>query len=135
MKIKRFFRYDERSPPMPSRLPRYCSYPGCPELTTERFCALHRKQHNRDYNQRNRSPDHNKIYGRRWHTIRDAYIAWHPLCELCEAAGKLVPADVVHHKLPVNDGGDHSDSNLQSLCNSCHGRVTDDLSRRRVGGS
>jgi 5-methylcytosine-specific restriction protein A len=33
---------------------------------------------------------------------------------------KLVPADEVHHIVPLDRGGDHSDSNLRALCQSCH---------------
>jgi 5-methylcytosine-specific restriction protein A len=51
-------------------------------------------------------------------------LARHPLCELCEQAGKLIPADEVHHILPVADGGTHAESNLQALCKPCHAAVT-----------
>jgi len=118
---------------MPYRAPKFCSYPGCTELTQERYCPLHKSAANRQYDQTRRSPDHNRTYGRRWHKIRDLYIAKHPLCELCEADGKLVPAVLVHHKIPTADGGTHVDSNLQSLCRPCHDRVTHAISRDREG--
>lgn len=105
---------------MPSKAPRPCSYPGCPALTTERYCPKHKTIAGREYNRDHRSPDHNKIYGRRWRTIRDLYISKHPLCEDCLDAGRFVPADEVHHIVPIDQGGTHAEDNLRSLCQSCH---------------
>ena len=116
---------------MPDPLPRRCNYPGCGERTLERYCPLHKTLVAREYNQTRRRPDSNKIYGRRWRTIRNLYIARHPLCELCEAAGRLIPATEVHHKIPIDDGGTHADDNLQALCKSCHSRLTLRASRQR----
>jgi 5-methylcytosine-specific restriction protein A len=105
---------------MPYKLPHPCGYPGCPALTRDRYCHEHKTVAGREYNRFQRSPDHNKIYGRRWRTIRGLYISKHPLCERCLESGKLIPADEVHHIRSVDDGGDHSDDNLLSLCRSCH---------------
>lgn len=105
---------------MPSKAPHPCAYPGCPKLTAERYCTEHKTIASREYNRYQRAPDHNKIYGRRWHTIRDLYIRKNPLCEECFKAGRFVPADEVHHILPVTEGGTHAEENLMSLCQSCH---------------
>jgi 5-methylcytosine-specific restriction protein A len=32
----------------------------------------------------------------------------------------LIPADEVHHILPIDQGGTHAENNLMSLCQSCH---------------
>jgi len=109
---------------MPAPLHRICAYPGCLERTTERYCPAHKTLAAREYNQYQRNPDHNKIYGRRWRKIRDLYIAKHPLCELCLEQGFHTPAKHVHHKTTIDDGGTHAASNLQSLCHSCHSRIT-----------
>lgn len=65
-------------------------------------------------------------YDRRWKAFRDAFIAMHPLCVACEAAGLIVPAAVVDHIVP--HGGDMGlfwqDGNHQSLCKVCHDRKT-----------
>jgi 5-methylcytosine-specific restriction protein A len=114
-----------------SVFPHRCNYLGCDARTTERFCPAHKALAAREYNQTRRSPDANALYGRRWRTIRDAYIARHPLCELCETAGLLVPAEQVHHKLPLDQGGTNDDANLQSLCASCHSRITITETNRR----
>ena len=39
-------------------------------------------------------------YGPRWRRARAAYLARHPLCVPCQAAGRLVPATVVDHVVP-----------------------------------
>ncbi|MDR0531073.1 MAG: HNH endonuclease [Oscillospiraceae bacterium] len=105
---------------MPDRALHPCAYPGCPATIREgRYCAAHKTTASREYNQ-TRPADSNKLYGRRWHTIRDLYISKHPLCEQCLLDGKLVPADEVHHILPLDQGGDHAGGNLQALCDSCH---------------
>ena len=108
---------------MPNRIPHQCNYPGCVERTLERYCSQHKALVARQYNQ-TRSTNANKIYNRRWRTTRSLYISKHPLCELCEAAGRLTPATEVHHKIPVEDGGSHAEDNLQALCKSCHSRIT-----------
>lgn len=57
----------------------------------------------------------------RWRRVRLAHLQQHPLCVLCQAAGRVTAATVVDHITPYNDGGDFWDSaNHQSLCNPCH---------------
>ena len=98
-----------------------CAFRGCPEVIRDgRYCEAHKLAASRSYDKHCRSPDHNKIYGRRWRKIRDLYFSKHPLCEDCLERGFHVPADEVHHKIPVDEGGTHAESNLRSLCQSCH---------------
>ena len=67
-------------------------------------------------------------YGAAWRRARDPYIAEHPDCEIC---GR--PAVDVHHR----DGrhpsapGANAQSNLQSLCRSCHRRETEHTKQAR----
>ena len=56
--------------------------------------------------------------------IRAAYVAKHPLCEQCEAEGRLTPVAEVHHIRPLAHGGTHDENNLMSLCKPCHSRQT-----------
>ena len=57
-----------------------------------------------------------------WKKARVRYRARHPLCERCEAKGIVKPADMVHHKVPIEEGGPKlAESNLESLCWPCHG--------------
>lgn len=113
---------------MPLKAKHPCAYPGCTALIRDgRYCDKHKTLAGRAYNKTQRREDYNKTYGRRWHAIRDRYIAKHPLCELCEAAGRLVPAELVHHIVPTADGGTHEESNLMSLCASCHAKIHGNL--------
>ena len=56
-------------------------------------------------------------------TIRDRYAAAHPLCERCLKEGRYTPVEEVHHIVPISKGGDHRESNLMSLCQSCHTKI------------
>lgn len=109
---------------MPRKPKRPCSYPGCPELTDSRFCPAHEKQEAQRYEKYQRDPATRKRYGRTWKRIRDCYIAAHPLCEECSKANRLMPAEEVHHIVPLSKGGTHAERNLMSLCTSCHSEIT-----------
>jgi 5-methylcytosine-specific restriction protein A len=117
---------------MPKKPKRPCSTPGCPNLTEGQYCEQHRVTERRRYDKYQRSPDMNKAYGRAWKRIRDRYIAAHPLCERCEENGKLTPAEEVHHKLPVSQGGRHNRENLMSVCRSCHNKIHLELGDRKI---
>jgi 5-methylcytosine-specific restriction protein A len=117
---------------MPYKPKKPCAHPGCPNLTAGRFCPAHAKQDARNYEQYRRDPDTRRRYGRAWKRIRDRYIAAHPLCEQCSAAGHITPAQEVHHIVPLSDGGDHAEDNLMALCSSCHSGITlGETNRRR----
>lgn len=109
---------------MPYKPNRPCSYPGCPELTPDRFCAAHAKQEAQQYERYGRDPATKKRYGRTWKRIREQYISAHPLCELCATKKRMIPAEEVHHKKPLSQGGTNDESNLMSLCKSCHSEIT-----------
>ena len=116
--------------PMPTKPKRPCSYPGCPNLTDGQYCADHVAIARRQYNKYERSPDINKKYGRAWKRIRDRHISQHPLCEVCKENGRLVPAEEVHHKKPISQGGTHARENLMSLCRSCHTKIHHEIGDR-----
>jgi 5-methylcytosine-specific restriction protein A len=109
---------------MPTKPKHPCNQPDCAELTTGRYCEAHTKQEQHRYNHQQRDPETQKRYGAAWRRVRAAYVAKHPLCELCLAEGILVPCEEVHHKAPLSDGGTHAHSNLQALCKSCHSEIT-----------
>ena len=75
------------------------------------------------YNKYERAPDINKKYGANWRRVRARYVTLHPLCEMCLKEGKLTPVEEVHHIKPVSQGGTNSESNLMSLCRSCHNKI------------
>ena len=94
-----------------------CAYGGCLEYVRgERYCPAHKTEVSRQYDRTHRNP---KNYDHRWRKIRNLYIAKHPLCEDCLELGFHIPADEVHHIIPLPEGT-HSESNLRSLCQSCH---------------
>ena len=107
-----------------------CSYPGCPNLTENRYCEEHAAKANREYDLYVRAPDKHKKYGRAWKRIRDSYAREHPLCERCLEEGRVSLMDEVHHIVPVSQGGTHARSNLRSLCRSCHQRTHQELGDR-----
>lgn len=108
---------------VPYKPKRPCAHPGCPNLTDGQYCKEHQRKATEEYNKHERSPDVNKTYGRSWKRIRDRYIQKHPLCEMCQKEGRLTPADEVHHIVPVSQGGKSTQSNLMSLCHSCHNKI------------
>lgn len=84
----------------------------------------------RNYEKYTRAPEIKKKYGGRWKKIRDRYVKQHPFCERCFKEGRLTPVAEVHHILPVSRGGTHAESNLMSLCQSCHNKIHHDLGDR-----
>jgi len=123
--LRRFFycRKETEVAAMPKKPKRPCSQAGCPNLTDGRFCASHAKAEAKRYDKYDRDPKHNKRYGSGWRKIRAMFLAWKPLCEICEGEGRLVTATTVHHVKPLADGGTHDFSNLQALCHPCHSRI------------
>ena len=71
-------------------------------------------------------------YGRTWQKLRIMQLNREPLCEWCKAKGRTTPGHDVDHIVPLNDGGQHELSNLQTLCKSCHSRKTAEDMRRRA---
>ncbi|GHU82242.1 hypothetical protein FACS1894196_0250 [Clostridia bacterium] len=42
---------------------------------------------------------------------------------MCKKDDRLVPAELVHHKRKLTDGGTNDWDNLQSMCQVCHSRL------------
>jgi 5-methylcytosine-specific restriction endonuclease McrA len=67
-------------------------------------------------------------YDRRWRKYRKAFLAAHPLCVMCQPAGKITPAVHVDHIVPVQGGqadpGFWDPDNHQGLCHRCHNKKT-----------
>ena len=61
-----------------------------------------------------------------WQTVRAAYILENPFCERCKVRGLLVPAEIVHHRVYINNNNKNDPNelfnadNLESLCRRCH---------------
>ena len=99
-----------------------CRYPGCPQLTHERYCSVHAKVETARYRKYQRDPKINRHYDKAWKQVRKRYLAAHPLCEDCQKAGRVTPAAEVHHIQPLSKGGTHDESNLRALCKPCYSR-------------
>lgn len=67
-------------------------------------------------------------HGREWRRISKARLARYPLCAdpfgVHAARNTEAPATDVDHIVPLARGGTHAASNLQSVCHSCHSRIT-----------
>ena len=107
-----------------------CAYPGCRDLTVNRYCEQHQKLMDKRYDTYERSPVSKKRYGRAWKRIRDRYIGKHPLCEMCLKNHKTTPATEVHHIRPLSRGGTHDEDNLMALCKPCHSKITAEMDDR-----
>lgn len=59
----------------------------------------------------------------RWARLSHLKRKGEPLCRLCHAGGRIVPAAVVDHIVPLADGGTHEESNLMPLCKRCHDAI------------
>ena len=62
----------------------------------------------------------------RWQRLRIAKLSREPLCEDCDAIGRLTPASHVDHVRPISDGGHPFPAldDLASLCLPCHSAKT-----------
>lgn len=89
------------------------------------------KKKHRQLSKGERHQQRQKIYqSKQWQNLRLAYLKEHPLCELCEAKGKLTGAVDVHHKVSFMrfEGARRAElaysyENLQALCKSCHAEI------------
>ncbi len=57
-----------------------------------------------------------------WRKLRRSVLSAEPLCRMCTAQGKTVPATDVDHR--DNDPANNDLVNLQPLCHECHSRKT-----------
>ena len=120
---------------MPRKPLKPCKYPGCPNLTDGQFCPEHRKKADRDYNRFYRDPAYKERYHTAaWHTIRAVQLARHPLCEMCMEEGRYIKATLVHHRVPLAEGGTNAPENLCSLCAAHHTALHNKM-RKSTGGS
>ena len=104
---------------MPGKPARPCRKAGCNKLTTAKdgYCEKHTGLDKRKADEQ-RGTATERGYDGKWQKIRNRKLKENPLCERCAISGKVVVAELVHHK-------DHNPKknnweNLVSLCNDCH---------------
>jgi 5-methylcytosine-specific restriction protein A len=101
-----------------------------PHLCAEPFCSVvldapgRCAEHGSRWDHWRATPEgrrRSRGYGSRWTKVRDAYIAEHPLCEVC---GEAASAEVNHKdgRTPLDPGANEW-SNLEALCLPCHRRA------------
>lgn len=64
-------------------------------------------------------------YDSKWRRFSERYRRKNPLCVKCLKRNKVRAAAHVDHIIPLDQGGEKfARENLQSLCESCHGKKT-----------
>ena len=115
---------------MATKALKFCKWSGCKTLSPNSYCEDHMPLYlktvddkRKEYNKTRKSSS-KEGYGRDWRKVRKHYMARHPLCEIHEREGVIVPAVLVHHIKALKDGGARLDSNnLQSLCIYHHEQI------------
>lgn len=109
---------------MPRKPKKPCNYPGCPNLTDELYCPIHKHQCNIDYSKYKRDKFDKTFYSSpEWLKVKRRQLLEEPFCRECLKKGIYTKATMVDHIKPIKQGGDWYDpSNLQSLCWSCHSK-------------
>ncbi len=103
---------------MPRKALKPCKHPGCPNLTAELYCEIHK--------QPDRPSSAKRGYNSKWRKLSKQYLRKHPMCVCCMAEGRFVPATVVDHIIP-HRGDDTlmwNQDNWQALCKPCHDKKT-----------
>jgi 5-methylcytosine-specific restriction protein A len=114
---------------MPNAPLKPCLAKGCGALVTERYCPRHGTTHKWD----ERRPEIARIRGAKLQQMRQRLFQRHPLCEPCEAAGRLTLATIRDHRIPLAEGGTEDEANEQAICASCHEAKTQEEARRGRG--
>lgn len=97
---------------MPKRPPRMCAKQWCSKHAEQGYYCLDHQPVRTD----ERLSAHKRGYDSSWTNFRAVYLRQHPVCARCGRA-----ANVVHHIIPLEDGGDkYDDGNLEALCRICH---------------
>lgn len=132
---------------MPVAAPKPCRRPGCGRLVRgSSWCDAHRPAGPApgSFADTRRGSRHARGYGAEWDRIRPRIIERDGgLCQQCQRDGRMTPVGhvkysaFVDHIRPKFEGGTDDDSNLETLCRTCHTAKTDAekiRARRRRGG-
>ena len=109
---------------MPMRLKKACRFPGCPELTHERFCATHRSI---TWQDDRRGTSRERGYDRAWDKVAQLRRQLdYGLCQPCLKENVFTFARIVDHIVPLHVRPDWKLAleNTQVICALCHARKT-----------
>lgn len=76
-------------------------------------------------------------YDATWRRLREHMLRAEPLCRMCQALGRLTPATVVDHIVPIREAPERrlDQSNLQCLCKGCHDSLKQQQERKGYHGA
>ena len=111
---------------MPVRAPSACKRSGCAGHVRNGVCSQcgSLKRATNAAHDETRGNNTERGYDGNWRKVRAMFLRAHPLCQDCQAAGRVTMASEVHHLIKVRDGGAHRDDNLVALCKPCHSART-----------
>ncbi len=118
---------------MPNTARRPCAFQSCKAVVRTKYCSTHQHlqtKYNSESSRVSRGTTTEQGYGTVWQKVRLNYLNKHPLCAACELRGIQRAANEVHHKIPLRQDGKNNEENFESLCKSCHSRLT----RKQSGG-
>jgi 5-methylcytosine-specific restriction protein A len=108
-----------------------CSYPRCPNLSRGGMCDEHKRRAKRERDRR-AGGSRQRGYTAAWAEFSRSYRRLNPLCAQCLREGRTTAAEAVDHVVPLRETGRLIDeSNLESLCASCHGKKSNRERRAR----
>jgi 5-methylcytosine-specific restriction protein A len=107
-----------------------CLHPNCSRRTDgkHRYCSKHLRESKSYY----RDPEIQRFYqSERWKKARQLKLNRDPLCELCLQEGKITPAQMCHHTLPVKTMIENAldPMYLVSLCHPHHNQVESEIEK------
>lgn len=126
---------------MPTAAPKPCRHPGCGALVRDggSRCATHKRPMPGSFADRSRGTRHERGYGGTWEKTRERILRRdNGLCQECLRNGVLTSVGDkpysawCDHIIPKAEGGTDDDTNLQTLCRSCHQKKTDAEKARGV---
>lgn len=102
---------------MPQAAPKPCTAPGCGVLVRDgtNRCSKHQRQA-----WAKAVTATKRVTGRKLQAMRASLFRRQPLCVECERIGKVVLATQRDHIVPLAEGGQDDDDNVQGLCQEHH---------------